>query len=66
MAFTKFTHTLLKHDQASRRPNMECMKCEKDFRFVVNFVKSRKSETQHDIHKIYPHIIKTPSSKPET
>ena len=29
MAFTKFTHTLLKHCQASRRPNIECAKCEK-------------------------------------
>ena len=25
MVFTKFTHTLLKHHQASWRPNMECM-----------------------------------------
>jgi len=24
MSFTKFTHTLLKHYQASRRPSIEC------------------------------------------
>jgi len=24
MSFTKFTHTLLKHHQASQRPSMEC------------------------------------------
>ena len=29
----------------------------KDF-FFVNFVKSSKSETQHEIHKTYSHIIK--------
>ena len=26
MSFTKFTHTLLKHHQASRKPNMKCTK----------------------------------------
>ena len=25
MTFTKFTHTLLKHHQASQRPSMECI-----------------------------------------
>jgi len=29
-------------------------------------VKSSKSETQHDIHKIYSHFIKTLSSKSHT
>ena len=66
MTFTKFAHTLLKHHQASRRPSMECTKCEKDFRFAVNFVKSNKSKIQDDIHKIYPSVIKTPPSKSET
>jgi len=27
--FTKFTHTLFKHHQASRRPSMKCAKREK-------------------------------------
>ncbi|KAG5069138.1 hypothetical protein JHK85_001515 [Glycine max] len=30
------------------------------------FVKSRKSKVQHEIHKIYSHIIKTPPCKSET
>ena len=38
----------------------------KDFSFVVNFAKSSKSETQHDIHKIYSHVIETPQSKSKT
>jgi len=29
MAFTKFTHTLLKHHQANRRPNIEGAEREK-------------------------------------
>jgi len=33
---------------------------------VLSFVKSSKSETQHDIHKIYPHSIETLPSKSET
>jgi len=45
---------------------MEYMECEKDFGFAVNFVKSSKSETQHDIQKIYSHVIETPPSKSET
>ena len=68
MTFTKFTHTLLKHCQASRGHNMKCMKKKnwmiiymrmlsfgKDFSFMVNFMNSSKSETQHVIHKIYSH-----------
>jgi len=39
---------------------------EKKFGFEVNFVKSSKSETQHDIHKIYSHVIEIPPSKSET
>ena len=35
----------------------------KGFDFVVNFVKSSKLETQHDIHKIYSHFIETPPNK---
>ena len=66
MTFTKFTHTLLKHHQTSWRPSMECTKHEKEnFGFVEKFVKSSKSETQLDIHKMYPHIIETPPSKLE-
>ena len=38
----------------------------KDFSFVVNFVNSSKSETQHVNHKIYSHVIETPQSKSET
>ena len=38
----------------------------KDFDFMVNFMKLSKSKTQHDIHKIYPHVIGTPSSNLET
>ena len=38
----------------------------KDFGFVVNFVKSSKSEIQYDIHKIYSHSIETQPSKLET
>ena len=38
----------------------------KDFGFVVNFEKSSKLETQHDIHKIYSHFIETLSNKSET
>ena len=38
----------------------------KEFSFVVNFVKLNKSEIQHDIHKIYSHVIETSSSKLET
>ena len=38
----------------------------KYFSFVVNFVKSSKLEAQHDIHKIYLHVIETPPSKLET
>jgi len=67
MTFTKFTNTLLKHRQASQRPNMKCMEkgelsdhlfenfifFRKDLSFVVKFVNSSKSETQHLIHKIY-------------
>ena len=29
----------------------------KDFNFIVNFVNSSKSKTQHDIHIIYSHVI---------
>ena len=82
MSFTKFTHTLLKHSQTGQRPSMECAKREKrelsdnlfenfylfrkDFSFVVNFVKSRKSKTQNDFYKMYSHAIKAPPSKSET
>ena len=45
MTFAKFIHTLLRHHQASRRPSMECIECEKDFEFSVNLMKSSKSET---------------------
>jgi len=38
----------------------------KDFSFVVKFVNSSKSETQHVINKIYSHVIETPPSKSET
>jgi len=38
----------------------------KDFDFVANFVNSSKSETHHDIHKIYLHFIETPPSKSKT
>jgi len=67
MTFTKFTHTLLKHCQASQRPIMESVKrekgelsvhlCEnftpfrKDFSFGVDFIKSSKSETQHGVKR---------------
>ena len=67
-AFTKFTHTSLKHHHASQRINMECAKREKrefsdhlfdnftllrkDFSFVKNFVNSSKSETQHGIQNL--------------
>jgi len=37
----------------------------KDFSFVIIFVNSSKSETQHVIHKIYSHVIETPPSKSE-
>ena len=40
--------------------------CRKDFSFVINFVNSSKSETQHDVYKIYSHVIETPSTKSET
>ena len=40
--------------------------CRKIFSFVVNFVNSSKSETQHVIHKIHSHDIETPASKSET
>jgi len=82
MTFTKFTQTILKHRQASWRPSMKCVAHEKwklsnhlfenftffrrDFSFVVSFVNSSKLETQHDIHKIYSHVIKIPPSKLET
>ena len=38
----------------------------KDFSFVVNFVNSNKSKTQHITYKIYSHVIKTPPSKSKT
>ena len=38
----------------------------KDFSFMVNFVNSSKSETQHFIHKIYSHVIETPLNKSKT
>jgi len=38
----------------------------KGFSFVVNFVNSSKSETQHVIHKIYSRVIETSTSKSET
>jgi len=38
----------------------------KDFSFVVNFVKSNKSKNQHDIHKIYSHVIETSPRKSKT
>ena len=38
----------------------------KDFSFVVNYVNSSKSETQHVTYKIYSQIIETPPSKLET
>jgi len=57
---------IIKHHQASQRPNIECTEHEKDFEFAVNFVKLSKLATQHVIHKIYLHVIKTPPSKSET
>ena len=38
----------------------------KDFNFIVNFVNSSKSKTQHDIHIIYSHVIETPLNKSKT
>ena len=46
--------------------HMRMLSFGKDFSFMVNFMNSSKSETQHVIHKIYPHIIETPPSKSQT
>jgi len=72
--------TLLKHCQASRRLSIKCMEkgelsdhlfgnfifFRKDLSFVVKFVNSSKSETQHVLHKIYSHVIEIPPSKSKT
>jgi len=38
MTFMKFTHTLLKHCQASQRPNMKCMEREKEKGIELSFI----------------------------
>jgi len=58
MVSTKFTHTLLKHHQASRRPSMECMEREKRFRFAVNFVKSASRRPSMQFTKFIHTLLK--------
>lgn len=74
MAFTKFTHTLLKYYQTSRRPSIKCTEHQKgemsdnlfynfyrfrkDFSLVVNSMKSSKSETHMTSTKFTHTLLK--------